>query len=133
MDKFLAPHRRVRTAPGPYPPGSSRSRVEGRNDDGSSRTPFRLAHRTRTIWQYWHVPALSGPLAALPSITRIELPSASPPCHDRTDDEGLAPSYGPSTPHGARLAREIFGCLAEDVAFQLQFPDPGLELLVLGF
>jgi integrase len=27
---------------------------------GSSRTPLRPASRTRTIWQYWPVPALSG-------------------------------------------------------------------------
>ena len=31
-----------------------------------------------------HVPALSGPLATLPGTTRIRLPSASPPCCDRT-------------------------------------------------
>jgi Protein of unknown function (DUF4240) len=60
-------------------------RVEGRNDTGSSRTPFRHARRTRPIWQYWHVPALSGPLPALPGTTRIRLPSATPPCCDRTE------------------------------------------------
>ena len=39
----------------------------GRNDAGSSRTPLRHAHRTRTIWQYWHVPALSGLLPPSPA------------------------------------------------------------------
>ena len=34
---------------------------------GSSRTPFRHARRTRTIWQYWHVPALSGLLPPSPA------------------------------------------------------------------
>ena len=40
---------------------------EGRNHAGSSRTPFRPARRTRTIWQYWHVPALSGLLPPSPA------------------------------------------------------------------
>lgn len=44
---------------------------------GSSRTPLHHARRTRTIWQYWHVPALSGLLPALSGTTRIRLPSAS--------------------------------------------------------
>src|SRR5215472_8820321 len=34
---------------------------------GSSRTPLRHARRTRTIWQYWHVPALSGLLPPSPA------------------------------------------------------------------
>jgi hypothetical protein len=51
---------------------------------GSSRTPFRHARRTQAIWQYRPAPALSGPLATLPGATRIRLPSASPPCCDRT-------------------------------------------------
>jgi hypothetical protein len=41
--------------------------VEGRNNAGSSRTPFRHARRTRAIWQYWHVPALSGLLPPSPA------------------------------------------------------------------
>jgi hypothetical protein len=41
-------------------------------------TPSRLASRTRTIWQYWHVPSLSGLLPTLPGVPRIRLPSASP-------------------------------------------------------
>jgi hypothetical protein len=42
---------RVRAAPGPDPPGSSRSCVEGRYDTGSSRTPLEHASRTHAIWQ----------------------------------------------------------------------------------
>ncbi|WP_406113114.1 tyrosine-type recombinase/integrase [Kitasatospora purpeofusca] len=34
---------------------------------GSSRTPLRPARRTRTIWQYWPVPALSGLLQPSPA------------------------------------------------------------------
>ena len=46
--------------------------------------PFRLARRTRTVWQYRHAMALSGPLATHPGISRVRLPPASPPCCDRT-------------------------------------------------
>jgi hypothetical protein len=55
------------TAPGPDPPDSSRCPCEGRNNAGSSRTPFRHTRRARTIWQYWHVPALSGLLPPSPA------------------------------------------------------------------
>ena len=74
---------RVRTAPGPYPPDSSRCRLRDVNA-GSSRTPLHLARRTRTIWQYWHVPALSGLLPPSPAPPGTRLPSATPPCCDRT-------------------------------------------------
>jgi hypothetical protein len=57
---------------------------EGRNNAGSSRTPFRHARQTRTIWQCCHAPALSGLLPPSPGTTRIRLPPASPPCYDRT-------------------------------------------------
>jgi hypothetical protein len=73
----------MRTASCPDPPGSSRRPVKGLNDVGSSRTPLHHAHRARTIWQYWHVPASSGLLTPSPNITRIRLPSASPTCCDR--------------------------------------------------
>jgi hypothetical protein len=54
-------------------------------DTDVSRTPSRLACRTQPVWQYQTVPALSGPLAALPGTSRVRLPSASPPCCDRTE------------------------------------------------
>ena len=68
---------------------------------GSSRTPFHLACRTRTIWQCWHAPALSGPLATLTGITRIRLPPASPSRCDRIGGGGLPPPLESTAPHGA--------------------------------
>src|SRR5512132_1281881 len=41
--------------------------VERRYDAGSSRTPSHHARRTRTIWQFWPVPALSGLLPPTPA------------------------------------------------------------------
>src|SRR4051794_40340762 len=40
---------------------------ERRNNAGSSRTPSHPARRTRTIWQCWPVPALSGLLPPTPA------------------------------------------------------------------
>src|SRR4051794_22220788 len=40
---------------------------ERRNNAGSSRTPSRHARRTRTIWQCWPAPALSGLLPPTPA------------------------------------------------------------------
>jgi hypothetical protein len=66
--EFPARHEgRVRAAPGPDPPDSSRCRIKGLSHIGSSRTPLRPACRTRTIWQFWHVPALSGLLPPSPA------------------------------------------------------------------
>ena len=45
---------------GPDPPGWSRHVAYGASNAGSSRTPARLACRTRPVWQYRPVPALSG-------------------------------------------------------------------------
>src|SRR3954451_13249845 len=41
--------------------------LERRNNAGSSRTPSHPARRTRTIWQCWPVPALSGLLPPTPA------------------------------------------------------------------
>lgn len=46
---------------------SSRCRIKGLSHAGSSRTPLRPACRTRTIWQCWPVPALSGLLPPSPA------------------------------------------------------------------
>jgi hypothetical protein len=68
----------------PDPPGFEPAPHNGASTADSLCIPSRLAHRTRTIWQYWHVPTLSGPLATqtptLPPGSR--LPSASPNCCD---------------------------------------------------
>ena len=60
-------NRQVRAASSPDPPGSSWRRIKGMSHAGSSRTPLRHACRTRTIWQYWPVPALSGLLPPAPA------------------------------------------------------------------
>jgi hypothetical protein len=44
---------------------------------GSSRTPSRLACRTRTVWQYRYVPSLSGLLTTRPCVPTARLPPAS--------------------------------------------------------
>ena len=46
---------------------SSRRRIKGMSHIGSSRIPLRPACRTRPIWQYWPVPALSGLLPPSPA------------------------------------------------------------------
>jgi len=85
----------------PVRPGAHRSRpisarlgpVRALRDvnAGSLRTPFHPARRTRTIWQSWNVPALSGPLATTPGVTQARLPPAPPACCDRPGGEGLSP------------------------------------------
>jgi hypothetical protein len=67
---------------GPYPPGWSRHAAYGVSNTGFSRTPSRLASRARTVWQYRHVPSLTGLLPTLPGVPRIRLPPASPGCCD---------------------------------------------------
>jgi hypothetical protein len=59
--------RRVRTASSPDPPGSSWRLIKGPSHTGSSRTPLRPARQARTIWQCWHVLALSGLLPPSPA------------------------------------------------------------------
>ena len=77
-----APRRRSCTATRPISARFEPVELTGRYSTGSSRTPSRLACRTRTVWQYQHVPALSGLLPTLPGVSRIRLPSASPGCCD---------------------------------------------------
>jgi hypothetical protein len=71
----------------------------------SLRAPSRLACRTRTVWQYQHVPSLSGLLPTLPSISRIRLPSASIESLRRLDGGVLSPPHGHKAPRGARFPR----------------------------
>ena len=51
----------------PDPPGSSRLDAYEASRTGSSRTPSRLACRTRPVWQYQGVPSLSGLLPPSPA------------------------------------------------------------------
>ena len=64
---------------------------------GSSRIPSDLARRTRPVWQYQAVPALSALLPALPGVSRIRL-----------------------RPAPARLLRQP----GEEVSHLLRFPAP---------
>ena len=89
--------------PGPYPPDLSRwNRLEELSAAGSSRMPLRLACRTRTIWQYRSVPALSGLLPALTPVPGIGLPSASPDSLRRAGGGVLSSPHGQQAPRGAR-------------------------------
>jgi hypothetical protein len=62
--------------PGPYLPDLSRCHAYGAFNTGSSRIPSDLARRTRPVWRYQAVPALSALLPALPGVSRIGLRSA---------------------------------------------------------
>jgi hypothetical protein len=91
---------RIRATPGPDPPGSSRCRFERR------KTPVPRVLLSITLAGpppsgYWHVPALSGPLPALPGTTRVRLPSASTALLRQGVGEGLSPPLEPTAPHGA--------------------------------
>ena len=68
-----------RTAASPYPPGWSWWSFRGYLDTDVSRAPSRLACRTRPVWQSQTVPALSGPLAALPGTSRVGCPQLPRP------------------------------------------------------
>ncbi len=53
--------------PAPIHQVSGRCLIKGVSHAGSSRTPLHPASRTRTIWQCWPVPALSGLLPPSPA------------------------------------------------------------------
>ena len=76
--------------------------LRGFTTAGSSRTPLRLARRTRTIWQCWPVPALSGLLPPSPGVPGIRLPSASPGPLRRAGGGVLSSPHGQKAPRGAR-------------------------------
>lgn len=78
---------------------------QGGVDAGSSRAPLRLACRTRTTWQYWHVPALSGLLPAVPGTSRFWLPPASTALLRQDDGGGLPPPLEQPAPHGAHSGK----------------------------
>ncbi len=64
-------------------------------------TPSDLARRTRAVWYARHVPPLSGPLATLPGVPRVGLPSASIGPLRRPNGEGLPPPLDYVAPRGA--------------------------------
>src|SRR6266516_8045315 len=77
---------------------------ERRNDAGSSRTPLRHARRTRAIWQYWRVPALSGLLPPSPALPGSGCPQLRRPAATRSAAEGLSPPLESTAPHGAHMS-----------------------------
>lgn len=68
----------------PDPPGFESVPPNEASSTRFSRIPSRLAHRARTIWQYWHDSTLSGRLATHPAIPRNRLPSPTSRCCDST-------------------------------------------------
>ena len=78
----------------PDPPGSSRLDAYGTSRAGSSRTPSRLACRTRAVWQCRRAPSLSGLLPTLPGVPRIRLSSASTRLLRQPSGKGLPPLLG---------------------------------------
>ncbi len=74
----------------------ARLRDYGASDTGSPLrvTPSDLAQQARTVWQYRHIPPLSGPLATRTAVPRLGLPSASP----NESGHGILPVGGQMTP-----------------------------------
>ena len=93
-----------------YRPRSARFESAPHNeasDTGSSRIPSRLAHRARTIWQYWHDSTLSGPLAtSTHPFPWVRLPPASPNRCDNSASEVFHLRSDNHAPHGARCAAD---------------------------
>jgi len=71
---------------------------------GSSRIPSDLARRTRPVWQYQTVPALSALLPALPGVSRIRLHPAPTGLLRQPSEEVLHLPRFPA-PHGALRPR----------------------------
>ena len=71
---------------------------------GSSRIPSDLARRTRPVWQYQTVPALSALLPTLPGVSRIRLRSA-PARLLRQPGEEVSHLLRFPAPHGAPAPR----------------------------
>src|SRR5829696_2411174 len=78
----------------PDPPGSSRLDAYGASCAGSSRTPSRLACRTRAVWQCRRAPSLSGLLPTLPGVPRIRLSSASTRLLRQPSGKSIPPLLG---------------------------------------
>jgi hypothetical protein len=90
--------------PGPYPPDLSRCHAYGALPLIPLRIPSDLARRTRPVWQYQTVPALSALLPALPGVSRIRLRSAPTRLLRQPGEEVLHLPRFPA-PHGAPAPR----------------------------
>jgi hypothetical protein len=71
---------------------------------GSSRMPSDLARRTRPVWQFHAVPALSALLPALPGVSRVGLRSAPTGLLRQPSEEDSHLLRSPA-PHGAPAPR----------------------------
>jgi hypothetical protein len=96
--------RQVRAASSPDPPGSSWRRIKGMSHAGSSPTPLRHARRTRTIWQYWPVPALSGLLPPSPAPPGSGCPQLHRPA---ATGSAAKVSHLPSTHSASRRTHDL--------------------------
>ena len=85
------PSQRSRTAPRPISTRLEPVRRLRNVDTGFSRTPSRLACRTRTVWQYRHVPSLSGLLPPSPAPPGSDCPQLQPSCCDSQAAESSHP------------------------------------------
>jgi hypothetical protein len=85
------PSQRSRTAPRPTSTRLEPVRRLRNVDTGFSRTPSRLACRTRTVWQYRHVPSLSGLLPPSPAPPGSDCPQLQPSCCDSQAAESSHP------------------------------------------
>ena len=104
--------------------------LEGRSTAGFSRTPSRLACRTRTIWQCWPVPSLSGLLATLPvRPDGVRLPPASRDPLRRAAGGVLSPPHGSRAPRGAPRPRSRSGSFPTEISGNAGFGGRGRTAL----
>jgi hypothetical protein len=89
--ELTASRRRSRTAPRPLSTRFEPALITRLRPLIHSRYAPDLASRTRTVWQYQHVPALSGLLPTLTGAPRIRLPPASIRPLRRPKRKGLPP------------------------------------------
>src|ERR1700712_1819346 len=100
------PSQRSRTAPRPTSTRLEPVRRLRNVDTGFSRTPSRLACRTRTVWQYRHVPSLSGLLPPSPAPPGSDCPQLQPSCCDSQAAESSHPRSVTSRLAAHRLVHE---------------------------
>jgi hypothetical protein len=99
---------------------------------GSSRIPSDLARRTRPVWQYQTVPALSALLPALPGVSRIRLRPA-PTRLLRQPGEEVSHLLRFPAPHGAPAPRGALHGHEKLGRWQSSLWEVVLGLLGVGF